>query len=76
MMSDTPHVVIVEEAAGGCGIREALAWKLQQLNPEIRTDGIDLGHQYITHGDLKSLYQHYGLDAASIAAYVQEVRQS
>lgn len=76
MMSDTPHVVIVEEAAGGCGIREALAWKLQQLNPEIRTDGIDLGHQYITHGDLKSLYQHYGLDAASIAAYVQEVHQS
>ena len=76
MMSDTPHVVTVEEAAGCCGIREERAWKLRHLNPEIRTDGIDLGHQYITHGDLKSLYQHYGLDAASIAAYVQEVRQS
>ena len=76
MMSNTPHVVTVEEAAGGCGIREDLAWKLCHLNPKIRTDGIDLGHQYITHGDMKSLYNHYGLDAASIAAYVQEVRQS
>jgi 1-deoxy-D-xylulose-5-phosphate synthase len=76
MMSNTHHVVTVEEIAGGCGIREELAWQLQHLNPEIRLDGIDLGRQYITHGDMKSLYQHYGLDAASIAAYVQEVRQS
>ena len=76
MMSNTPHVVTIEEIAGGCGIREELAWQLQHFNPEIRVDGIDLGHQYITHGDMKSLYQHYGLDAASIAAYVQEVRQS
>ena len=76
MMSKTPHVITVEEVAGGCGIREDLAWKLCHLNSEIRTDGIDLGHNYITHGDTKSLYHHYGLDAASIAAYVQEVRQS
>lgn len=76
MMSETAHVVIVEEAAGGCGIREDLAWRLQHLNSEIRADGIDLGQAYITHGDMNSLYHHYGLDAASIAAYVQEVRQS
>ncbi len=76
MMSDTPHVVIIEEAAGGCGIREALAWELLHLKPDVRIDGIDLGHRYITHGDLKSLYHHYKLDAASIAAYVQEVRPS
>ena len=41
-----------------------------------RLDGIDLGHQFITHGDMNSLYQHYGLDAQSIAKFVQEVRQS
>ena len=76
MMSKTPHVVTVEEVAGGCGIREDLSWQLQHLNSEIRTDGIDLGCQYITHGDMKSLYHHYGLDAASIAAYVQEVHRS
>lgn len=76
MMSENPHIVVIEEAAGGCGIREELAWKLQHLKSNIRIDGIDLGHRYITHGDLQSLYRYYGLDAASIAAYVQEVRQS
>ena len=71
MMSEAPHVVVIEEAAGGCGIKEDLAWKLQHLKSDIKIDGIDLGCQYITHGDLMSLYQHYGLDAASIAAYVR-----
>ena len=76
MMSQTEHVVVIEEAAGGCGIREALAWELQHLKPGIRVDGIDLGNQFITHGDLNSLHRHYGLDAESIANYVQEVRKS
>lgn len=76
MMSQTEHVVVLEEAAGNCGIREALAWELQHLHPGIRVDGIDLGHRFITHGDMASLYRHYGLDARSIAQYVQEVRQS
>ena len=74
MMSKTPHVVVVEEAAAECGIRELLAWKLKHLQPDVRVDGIDLGNRFITHGDMKSLYQHYGLDAQSIANYVQEVR--
>lgn len=74
MMSDTEHVIVLEEVAGGCGIREALAWELQHIKPSIRVDGIDLGHQFITHGDMQSLYQHYGLDPASIAKFTQEVR--
>lgn len=76
MMSSTQHVVIVEEAAASCGIRESLAWKLEHLRPGIQVDGIDLGHQFITHGDLNSLYRHYGLDPESIAKFVQEVRKS
>ena len=76
MMSRTPHVVVVEETAAGCGIRETLAWELQHLKPGVRVDGIDLGHQYVTHGDMNSLYRHYGLDSNSIASYVQEVLQS
>ncbi|MBQ7345613.1 MAG: 1-deoxy-D-xylulose-5-phosphate synthase [Oscillospiraceae bacterium] len=76
MMSETEHVVVVEETAGGCGIREALAWELQHLKPGIRVDGIDLGHRFITHGDMASLYQYYGLDAPSIAKFVQEARSS
>ena len=76
MMSSNHHVVVVEEAAGGCGIREELAWALQHLRPDVRVDGIDLGRQFVTHGDMNSLYKHYGLDAESIAKFVQEVRQS
>ena len=76
MMSRNKHVVIVEEAAGGCGIREPLAWELEHLCPGIRVDGFDLGRQFITHGDIQSLYRHYSLDEHSIANYVQEVRKA
>jgi len=72
MMSDNEHVVVVEEIAGGCGIREELAWDLQHIKPNIRVDGIDLGRQFVTHGDMDSLYRHYGLDPESIAKFVQE----
>ena len=73
MLSDNPHVIVVEEVASGCGIREALAWELHHLKADIRIDGLDLGHRFITHGDMKSLYHHYKLDAPSIAAFVKEV---
>ena len=49
---------------------------LQRKVNGLRIDGMDLGHQYITHGDLNSLYKHYKLDANSIASYVQEVSKS
>lgn len=76
MLSENEHLVVVEEIAGGCGIREELAWALQHIKPGIRVDGIDLGRQFVTHGDMNSLYQHYGLDAESIAKFVQEVHRS
>ena len=74
MMSQTPHVVVIEEAAGDCGIGELVAWKLRDLRKDVRVDGIDLGKQFITHGDMNSLYCHYGLDPQSIADYVMEAR--
>lgn len=74
MLSDAPHVVVIEEVAGNCGIREELAWELHHLKRDLQIDGMDLGRRFVTHGDLNSLYQHYKLDAESIAAYVQEVR--
>ena len=76
MLSKTEHVVIVEEVAGGCGIRETLAWELEHLRPGIRVDGIDLGRRFITHGDVNSLYRYYGLDEQFIANFVQEVRKA
>lgn len=71
-MSQTPHVVVVEEAAAECGVGELIAWKLKDLRRDVRVDGIDLGKQYITHGDMNSLYRRYGLDSQSIADYVME----
>ncbi len=66
-------VVIVEEACTDSGIKEALGWSLREQLPQLRIFGMDLGRQYITHGALDQLYAHYGLDAAAIANYVQEV---
>lgn len=73
-MSQTPHVVVVEEAAAECGIGELIAWKLKDLRQDVRVDGIDLGKRYITHGDMSSLYRHYGLDPQSVAEFVLEAR--
>ena len=66
------HVVVIEETCRGAGIREALAWDLQHIKKEIRVDGIDLGHRYVTHGALNTLRQHYGLSPQAIADFVQE----
>jgi 1-deoxy-D-xylulose-5-phosphate synthase len=69
-------LLILEEAAAGSGIRQALAWELGKLDPSVRVNGIDLGCRFITHGSLPLLYRHYGLDAESIANYLMEVRQN
>jgi 1-deoxy-D-xylulose-5-phosphate synthase len=72
----TGDLLIVEEAAAGAGIGEALAWELRKLAPELRIDGMDLGCRFITHGSLPELYRHYGLDPESIAKRLMEVRQN
>ena len=71
-MSATPQVVVVEDACAESGIRQALAWELSHRTPAIKIDGIDLGHNYVTHGSIEELYEHYGLDSKSITAFVQE----
>ena len=75
LLSENHHVVTVEEITGGSGIRDALAFALRRAFDDCRVDGIDLGRNYVTHGDLDSLYRSYGLDGQSIADYVMEVRQ-
>lgn len=66
-------VIVVEEAATGSGIHEALAYGLMQLCPDCRVSGRDLGKDFITHGNVKKLYEICGLDATSLAAYAKEV---
>ena len=66
-------VVILEETAAASGIREALAWELTRLCPECTVYGMDLGADFVHHGNQKLLYKHCGLDEASIARFVKEV---
>ena len=72
-MSATPQVVVLEESCAESGIRQALAWELMHKNPAMKINGIDLGHNYVTHGSVTELYEHYGLDSKSVADFVQEV---
>ena len=66
-------VIVVEEVCSGSGIKEALAWELRNVNPDCHVAGIDLGPDFVTHGNQKKLYECTGLDAASIAGYTREV---
>ena len=63
------EVVVIEEAAEGSGIKEAVAWKLGGR----KVHGIDLGAEFVPHGDQNSLYKLTGLDAGSITDFVCEV---
>ena len=62
-------VVVIEEAAENSGIKEAICWSL----PGVRVHGIDLGAEFVPHGDMASLYKTAGLDAGSITKFVCEV---
>ena len=67
------NVFIMEEVCGGSGIREALALALRDLNPDISVTGVDLGHNFATHGSMDALYQKYHLDAKSVFNSILEV---
>lgn len=71
-MSKKPQIIVVEETCGGSGVREALAWDLQHMRQGITVGGIDLGHRFVTHGAVDTLYKHYGLSPEAIADFVQE----
>ena len=59
---------VIEESCSGSGVKEAVAWTLPGM-----TYGLDLGADFVPHGDQKSLYEFTGLDAGSITDYVCEV---
>ena len=68
-LADCKRVVVVEETCTGSGICQALNWALK----DCRVDGIDLGKDFVTHGAVDTLYDHYGLSGEKIAQFVQEV---
>ena len=64
-------IVVLEEVAGHCGISSELAYELTDHS----VFAVDLGDQYVTHGAVDTLYNHYGLSPEAIANYVLEVHQ-
>ncbi len=72
-MGDISHAVVLEEVCADSGIREALAYQLRERRSDLDVTGIDLGHRFVTHGDLNSLYRSCGLDPESVADFVLEV---
>ena len=66
-------VLVIEEVCNGSGIYERLAMQVKQSMPGCEFSNIDLGHNYVTHGSVKELYQHHGLDAYGISKHIQEV---
>ena len=73
LLSGKKVLVIVEEVCTGSGIRESLAWELRDTCPECRVIGLDLGPDFVTHGNQKILHESLGLDGASIAEAVKGV---
>ncbi len=72
LKAENGPVYIVEEASGGAGIKEALAWELMKQRSGIRVDGRDLGRQFVPHGSVNKLYEALGLDAKGICEMVLE----
>ena len=73
LLPENHRIVVAEEACTGSGIREALSWELNEICPDCRVYGVDLGADFVTHGSKKELYAHYGLDGESIAKFTREV---
>ncbi len=72
-MSERKAAVVIEEVAANSGIKQALAWELGERCPDCRVSAIDLGADFVPHGDQKSLYAQCGLDCASIVKFVNGV---
>ena len=72
-LSSSGPVIVVEEVTGNCGIRDSIAYELGKVCPFRKVDGIDLGMRYVQHGTVQTLYEHYGLNAETIAEFTQEV---
>ena len=73
MMSRNHRLLVVEETCTGSGIREALAWELEKHLDDLRADGLDLGRDFVPHGNQSKLYEYCAMDAPSIARKAKEL---
>lgn len=73
LMPENKTAIVIEETAAHSGIKEALAWELRSICPDCRVLGIDLGADFVPHGDQKKLYSLCGVDSDSIVKFVTGV---
>ena len=73
LMSQNHRLLVVEETCTGSGIREALAWELEKHLDDLKVDGLDLGPDFVPHGNQSKLYEYCAVDAASIARKAKEL---
>ena len=69
-------VFVVEEAAGNCGIYEHISSLLHEAGFRGNVYGLNLGNQYIPHGNVETLYDQYGLSPEKIVKSIVEVHQN
>ena len=69
LLDEFSHILVVEEVAAEASIHDAIA----RIYPEKQVNFLNLGNAYVPHGDMASLYKHYGLDGQSIAESILEV---
>ena len=72
-LSGFKQALILEETCDGSGVYASLAWELKDRHPDCKLTHLDLGKEYVTHGNVSQLHRHYGLDAGAIVNHIQEV---
>ena len=72
-LSAAHKVFVLEEACSGSGIGQQLSYELHKLDNSCVVESLDLGRNFVTHGNVQTLYQHLGVDGESVAKTVQEV---
>ena len=67
------HVFVIEEVCSGSGISEKIAMCVQGSGLACRVHAMDLGSDFVPHGDVRQLYARAGIDNGSIAERIREV---
>ena len=68
--------VVIEETCHGSGVWAKLSAGLRSLEPGCRVEVMDLGEDYVPHGQVKKLYEFCRLDPQSIADRTKELLES
>ena len=67
------HIFVVEEVGSGTGISESVAMCVQRSALSSKVHALDLGSDFVPHGEMTCLYRHTGLDSEAITDYICEV---